>query len=189
VARLEQAARKPGSAPGRRADPSNAGTCAEGADIMPRGGARKNGGRKPKLTVEERLAIGARCESRQQEAYRIKAKTEIAGARRIVSKEWAKAKAVPVSQRKRWIDSEAGREHLEDVEYALREDQGISPDDQRDPVRLSRIEIKRPKGLSTKIICEIANRESEKRKTHISEHMVERCWTEFRKFEKSLNKT
>ena len=156
---------------------------------MPRGGARRNAGRKPKLTDGERFTIGAKCESRQQEEYRLKAKAEIARARVNVAKEWAKAKAVPVSQRKRWFDSEAGREHLEDVEFALREDQGISPDDPHEPIRLSRIETKRPKGPSAEIIREIANRESKNRKTYISEHMVERCWTEFRKLQKSLNKT
>lgn len=156
---------------------------------MPRGGARRNAGRKPKLTDWERFTIGAECESRWQKAYRLKAKAEIAGARLIVAEEWAKAKAVPVSQRKGWIDSEAGREYLEDVKFALRTDQGILPDDPREPARLSRIETKRPKGPSTKIIREIANRESEKRKTHISEHMVERCWTKFRKLQKNLNKT
>ena len=150
---------------------------------MPRGGARKNAGRKPKLTDEEQLWIGAECESRQQKANRGKEKPGIAGKRRGVAKEWAKAKAVPISERKEWIDSEAGREYLEDVEFALREDQGILPDDPCDPARVSRIEIKRPKGPTTKIIRRVANRES------ISEHTVKRCWTEYRKMLARLNET
>ena len=156
---------------------------------MPRGGARRNAGRKPKLTDWERFTIGAECESWWQEAYRIKREAESAGARLIVAKEWAKAKAVPVPQRPGWIDSQAGRDHPDDVWYALREDQGIPPGDPREPARLSRIKTKRPKGPSAEIIREIANRESEKRKTHISEHMVERCWTKFRRLQKRLNET
>ncbi len=156
---------------------------------MPRGGARRNAGRKPKLTDRERFTIGAECESRQQEAYRLKAKAEIAGARVNVAKEWAKAKAVPVAQRNKWINSEAGREYHDDVEFALREDQGILPDDPRDPARVSRIVIKRPKGPSTEIIREMAKRESEKRKTHISKDMIERCWTYFRKMQNRLDET
>ena len=107
---------------------------------MPRGGARQNAGRKPKLTPLDRIAIGAECESRLQKAYQGKARAEFSKKRRNVAKERAKANSIPVPERQAWGNSQAGRDYLDDIEFALREDQGISPDDPHDSDRVSRIE-------------------------------------------------
>ena len=153
---------------------------------MPRGGRRAGAGRRSVLTDMERFAIGARCEERWRAAAQANEDAAIAKATPRVQQEWAKARAVPVSERKAWLSSYAGREHLDDVEFALREDQRIEAEDELEAARHVRIRVKRPKGQRQRIIEAVAADESVRRGVRISARMVERCWKEFRAVQRSL---
>ncbi len=90
-----------------------------------------------------------------------------------------------MSERKAWLSSDAGRDYLDDVEFALHEDQRIE-DDELEAARLVRIRVKRPKGQRQRIIEAVAADESVRRGVRISARMVERCWKEFRAVQRSL---
>lgn len=153
---------------------------------MPRGGARENAGRKPKLTFEERLEIGSECEERWREADKANIEAEFAKTTQNVSKEHAKANQVPVHERKAWLKSQAGRDYKDDVSLALREDQDISDEEERDRPRILQITVKRPKGPGKQIIQQVAAQESKRLNREISIHMVKRCWAEFRKLQRRV---
>lgn len=145
---------------------------------MPRGGRRPGAGRKRKLTALQRWRVGARCQELWREEIRTSQDKAIAKATERVRREWERARSVPVSERADWLESEEGQEYLEDVEFALREDQQIPPEDSRAANRLLRLISKRPKGPGPKIVTQVAS------EFGLAERMVERCWDEFRKLDK-----
>lgn len=232
---------------------------------MPRGGKRAGAGRKPgrKFPLLDRLRFGAHCERFWREAYKENEERAISEKLREVRKEWAKAQAVPVSDRKRRLGSKDHKVYLEDVEFALCEDQGIAgkvfllellatgpvplkrvkakateaeflwatvqraqkalgivatkeggffgiqtdapkwvwqlpktnPESLNEllqsygadsPDRVVRIRPKRPKGPRNSIIKQVAKEETRRLGKRVSKCEVRRCWTEFRKFEKTL---
>ncbi len=95
---------------------------------MPRGGKRAGAGCKPGRTLPqlERMRIGGHCERLWREACKENEEQAVSEKLREVRKEWAKAQAVPVSDRKRWLGSKKHEKYLENVEFALCEDQDIA---------------------------------------------------------------
>lgn len=156
---------------------------------MPRGGKRAGAGRKPGRTFSllDRFRIGGHCERLWREVCKENEERAISERLRIARKEWVKAQAVPVSDRKRWLGSKDHKEYLEDVEFALREDQGISADDSIKPDRVVRIHPKRPKGPRNSIIKQVAEEETRRLGRRVSERMVLECWKEFRRLEKDTD--
>jgi hypothetical protein len=85
---------------------------------------------------------------------------------------------VPVAKRRAWVAAEhekrarGGDSFFEDVEDAMRLDQGI--DDDRPPSRLLRIAVRRPWGLRPRVIADVA------KELGVSARIVERAWKQFR---------
>lgn len=153
---------------------------------MPRGGKRSGAGRPATIPDQwERFAIGAQCEALWRSEICARREAEERRLTSIVSREWAKAEAVPVRDRAVWIRSQAGEDHREDVEYALREEQG-TPDD-AEPSRLLSVKIARPKGPAKEILAAVAAAQSTARGRPISTATVQRCWTEYRSLAKELS--
>ncbi len=150
---------------------------------MPRGGRRVGAGRKPRLTYFEKLAIGAQCERLWREVCQRAEKDAIDQATFRAREQWAKAAAVPRGERQAFIESRYFQDdYLDDVRFALKEDQGIEPvDDDREPDRVVTIRPARPKGHRTRIISKIAGERG------ASERMVERCWKEFRAVQRRID--
>jgi hypothetical protein len=80
-----------------------------------RGGKRPGAGRKPRLSVEKRLDLGALVEARLAEAARIRLKEMVeAGNERFNLREkWARLQSIPVAERRRrqstkrrWADND-----------------------------------------------------------------------------------
>lgn len=142
---------------------------------MPSGGKRKGAGRKPKLEPMARLAVGAHCERLWSDEYEAKLAKEVDASLVNVHNEHKSAHRIPIKERKAWVKSEAGQNHIEDVEDALRLDQGLSDEDI--PSRLIQVKAKRPKGIRSKIMKAVAEAEG------ISPRMAESCWKEFRRFQ------
>jgi hypothetical protein len=107
-------------------------------------------------------------------------------ATRNASNEWARVRNVPVSERKRWRRTYEGREHGENVVYALREDQGIGAESRRRPSRIIRIVPTRLKGVRKRILEQVSASQSARFGKAISPRMVEKCWKEFRRIEAKL---
>ncbi|MPY75293.1 MAG: hypothetical protein GEU87_13635 [Alphaproteobacteria bacterium] len=125
------------------------------------------------------MRIGALCERQHRAACAAAAEIITANKTRLAREQWAKARAIPVGDRKTWVRSMAGADYLDDVRFAIQEDQGIDfVDDDRDPDRVMRIAVKRPKNLRQKIIAAVALQ------CGIKEGAVSRYWKEFRRMEK-----
>ena len=123
----------------------------------------------------ERFVVGGKCERQWDIACRNAKATAISASTKFVRDPWSKAKAIPIHERKRWHESLAGKDYLDDVRFAMQEDQGINlVADDADPARVVRIAPKRPKGLRPSIIDEVA------KKYDITPRMAEKCWKAFR---------
>jgi len=142
---------------------------------MPRGGKREGAGRKPRLRFLERMRVGARCQHLWREAYEANARAALSEQTEIVRDEWDVARAMPIRDRKAWMQSPEFTQYLCDVQISLQESQGLSED--QEPARIVRVEPVRPK-IGKRIITQVAGEYSE------TERMIERCWEEFRKFER-----
>jgi hypothetical protein len=182
---------------------------------MPRGGPREGAGRKPQVDPADRIWIGQICETLWREAIRSKEARARDQATEIVNREWNKIPRVPrpwfsleldkdspepvpppldvrrrAEARKdfaRWRGSYGFKQHSEEVEEALKEQQGTSGDIDQKAKRLYRPNVRRPKGPAKEIIRKVSRSETEKRGTFVSEATVERCWTEYRKVVRSLD--
>jgi len=151
---------------------------------MPRGGARKKPGPKPKLEWIDKISVGARFEELWREKKLANEIAAVSAATETVAVEWSKVQAIPVSERKKWLASAAYDDHVENVEYALQQDQGLQ--DHETPSRIVQIKPKRLNGLRKQIIAEVATLESFERGVEITPRMVETCLKEFRKLEQEL---
>ena len=159
---------------------------------MPRGGKRTGAGRKAGRTFSklDRWRFGAHCERLWRAAGKENEERAVTKKHPIVRRIWAKAQAVPATDRKSWLESVEGGEYLEDVESALCEEQGIpfDPDDpDTRPDRVMSIRPTRPKGLRKFIIWQVAKEETERLGRDVSERMVLECWKEFRRIEKDTD--
>ena len=147
---------------------------------MPRGGVRKGAGRpkgSTKLSFMKCLEVGKDCERAWRELVQENVQNALRELDNNVSKEWVRARDIPIEKRKKWLESEEGQNYLEDVHFALQTDQNL--DDEEDPARVLQIKPKRPIGHRKRIIKEVSQQHS------ISERMAETCWKNYRSFEKS----
>jgi hypothetical protein len=138
---------------------------------MASGGSRKGAGRKPSLTVWERVIVGQKCESLFLEELQKSKYSAIKTATFHVADEHEEAKKLSLSERKARNTQESAR-HSYSVDLAVQEDQktGDAP-----AGRMRRLNPKRPYGVRIKILAEIANEFS------VSEGTVDKCWKECRK--------
>jgi len=145
-----------------------------------RGGKRPGAGRKPKLTELQRLRVGGHCERLWREAAEKKLQSAIAERSAAVQETYERARWVPLKDRGHWISSDAGEEYLDDVDFALREEQQITADNSTPPSRLLTVHVARPKGVHDEIVAKVAQH------YRISERLTQTCWDEFRRIEKRL---
>ena len=158
-----------------------------------RGGRREGAGRKRVLDEWERLAVGGRCEEVWREMSEDARLKHVSARTTHVQAVWDEARAIPVSERRKWIKSHAFRDYLEDVEFALQSDDGISPPENEagevEPGieiradRLLDVTVPRLKGYRQDIIDRIAADETRLRGHDVSSNLVKLCWKEFRSAE------
>lgn len=161
---------------------------------MPKGGAGKGQGRKPRLAEWDRLAVGIRCRQLWTEAWQ--KNREVAVSHQIrhdVESLWKTAQEIPVNRRPSWTRSEAFEDHQAEVRIAIHKARGVPPipDDihhpeyakieavyESEPNRL--VKVRRPKGVWRGIFEKVAQ------EFGVSQRMVERCWKEYRALEREM---
>ena len=145
---------------------------------MPSGGKRAGAGRKRILTDCQEGWIGARCaELWEAELEKARAKAFEALAPAYLE-EVAKAQSVPIDQRAQWLRSQAFEYHQDDIDSAIREDQGIT-DEEVEASRFVRIIPKRPYGRRAAIIAQVAAEASARYGTPIKASFVADAWKQF----------
>ena len=145
------------------------------------GGKRKGAGRKPKWDLLFKLRVGQDCESlfrQEEELAKKKAIDEHFSTETEIKNVWDKVHKIPIPRRSTWLKSEAGDQHISDIEEELETlratTANISP-----ASRLLKIPTKPPRGSRLRIITEIAEKYS------LSAKQVDNLWQEYRRFERS----
>ena len=145
------------------------------------GGKRKGAGRKPKWDLLFKLRVGQDCESlfrQEEELAKKKAIDEHFSTETDIKNVWDKVHKIPIPRRSNWLKSEAGDQHISDIEEELETlratTANISP-----ASRLLKIPTKPPRGSRLRIISEIAEKYS------LSAKQVDNLWQEYRRFERS----
>ena len=145
------------------------------------GGKRKGAGRKPKWDLLFKLRVGQDCESlfrQEEELAKKKAIDEHFSTETDIKNVWDKVHKIPIPRRSNWLKSEAGDQHISDIEEELETlratTANISP-----ASRLLKIPTKPPHGSRLRIISEIAKKYS------LSAKQVDNLWQEYRRFERS----
>lgn len=151
------------------------------------GGPRLGAGRPRKWSFEAVLTIGQSCEVKWREAS-----TEAFAARLAalphadeIGARWEEVQAIPVWQRKAWIESEAFEDHSGDIGSWLHKRAGTRFDDETATYagaapRLVTLSTKPPRGTRQAIIREVATN------TGLVESQVDNLWQEYRRFEREL---
>ena len=145
------------------------------------GGKRKGAGRKPKWDPLFKLRVGQDCENlfrQEEELAKKKAIDEHFSTETDIKNVWDKVHKIPIPRRSNWLKSEAGDQHISDIEEELETlratTANISP-----ASRLLKIPTKPPRGSRLRIISEIAEEYS------LSAKQVDNLWQEYRRFERS----
>ena len=151
------------------------------ANCNKHGGKRKGAGRKPKWDLLFKLRVGQDCESlfrQEEELAKKKAIDEHFSTETEIKNVWDKVHKIPIPRRSNWLKSEAGDQHISDIEEELETlratTANISP-----ASRLLKIPTKPPRGSRLRIISEIAEKYS------LSAKQVDNLWQEYRRFERS----
>ena len=115
----------------------------------------------------------------------------VAKATAIVQVEYAKLRAVPVPERKKWQKSQAWKDYLDDFRFALQTQQATlddseprdhsEPPDDIMPGALITVSAPRPKGKRKSIIAQVSAEETTRYGVKVSMRLVEACWKEFRR--------
>jgi hypothetical protein len=98
---------------------------------------------------------------------------------------WEGVQAIPVPQRKAWLESEAYKDHSGDIESWLHARAGTPFDDETanyegKAPRVVTLSTKPPKGTRQRIVGEVAM------ETGQSESVVDNLWQAYRRFEREL---
>ena len=162
---------------------------------MSRGGERRGSGRKPGSvhSFGQMMMVGARCEWLQN-ALAEKRSEDIRQKITACQREQLKTlRGVPILLRKRWLESHSGKEYVEDMDLARREDQGLdlAPIEPEEPIIL-------PPGESEPnrfILVEASAWGARKNIIHrvskyydLNESTVERFWKLFRRMQARVPK-
>jgi hypothetical protein len=86
------------------------------------GGKRKGAGRKPKWDPLFKLRVGQDCESlfrQEEELAKKKAIDEHFSTKTDIKNVWDKVHKIPIPRRSNWLKSEAGDQHISDIEEEL----------------------------------------------------------------------
>jgi len=154
---------------------------------MPRGGRREGAGRRRRLSLLERVRIGARCERLWRAAHSEALRDLLDSKTEQARHQWRKAQEIPIHQRNRWLKSQDGEDYVEDVRGAMQEDQGIDlVDDDADPSPVISVDLKFPRGERQAIIKRVSAEMSDELGRLIGPGAVDKCWKEFRRLERLL---
>lgn len=154
------------------------------------GGRRSGAGRPAKWSFEHVLNVGLACEAKWREASFTEVESRLASqlhADKIRALQKG-AQAVPVSQRRTWLASEAYEEHSGDIEALLHDRARTRFDHEKATFesaapRCMSVSAKPPRGTRQGIIREVATAAG------LSESAVDNLWQEFRRFERELRKS
>jgi hypothetical protein len=136
---------------------------------MARGGIRDGSGRKPALAPQEAYDIIMDCERRL-----LRFVPEIDPCRPYAVAR-AAIDSLDVSERPAWLKSDGAEDRLDDVEFALREEQKVADVGQA-ASRLTTLKRPYAKGVRQVIAAEVAQRWSEILGRPISSKTVFRYW-------------
>jgi hypothetical protein len=155
---------------------------------MPRGGKRDGAGRPAKLTFFQRLTIGGECETRWRNLLEESIRAQLATLPGSAERKAAHAAAgeVPIEERRGWLSTYEGEDHLDDVQAALHTMNGIRDEDEwpDEPApRIFSFVPVRPYGKKIGIKDDVAAHFSATWGIRILRGTVTRCWDEFRAFE------
>lgn len=154
---------------------------------MARGGSRAGAGRPPVRTWMEGFEIGQACEVLWREASNAafeERKRQVFSFRTSIQSLWDSAKAIPLSRRKAWLESEGYKEdHVGDLETWLHKLAGTPFDDVTGTYpgpapRGLTISVRPPKGTRGRIIAQVAAQ------FDISSDTANRLWKAYRRFER-----
>jgi len=136
------------------------------------GGKRENAGRTALMAQFDRWAVGQQCEELWRQECQAAQDKAVEVATKTAAVEWKKVNEIPVTERSDWLDGHSASAHRDDVEFAMRTDQGIDieatanehePQDDREPSRVLRLQPPRPKGVRKKIMVQVSATESASR--------------------------
>ena len=151
------------------------------------GGARSGAGRPPKWSFDHVLTIGQACEVKWRDASKLAVEARFAALanQEKIQALWEGVQAIPVPQRKAWLESEAYKDHSGDIESWLHARAGTPFDDvtanyEGKAPRVVTISTKPPKGTRQRIVGEVAM------ETGQSESVVDNLWQAYRRFEREL---
>jgi hypothetical protein len=138
------------------------------------------------MDLLDRLTLGAECEARFQALWR-KASEALCDndkSRRELDELRRRADQVPLGERADWLQSQAGQDHRDDVEFAIRE-RRKTPAFAEAVSAYYEYTAPRPKGVAQGICIEVA---AEQNRGDVGPRYVRRCWDEFRSFRKASAK-
>lgn len=149
------------------------------------GGARIGAGRPRKYGFEAIVKIGQACEARWRDESKLALETRIS---RLPHADSINAlhegvQAIPVTQRRAWLESENYADHVGDLEAWLHDRAGTPFSDETEHYqgsapRLITVSTKPPRGARVRIIAEIA------KQSKLPEGTVDNLWQAYRRFER-----
>lgn len=153
---------------------------------VPRGGRRPGAGRPRKRPWTTEFEIGQACEvlwreeTQKQLEYRL---NRLLTAETSIQTLWDSVNAIPVSQRRAWLASDAYEDHRGDIDAWLHKRAGTQFDERtgrysKEADRRIRLADRPAKGTRGRIIVEIAERYG------VSTDTTNRLWKAYRRFEK-----
>jgi hypothetical protein len=150
---------------------------------------RIGAGRKPKLDLFDRIAVGSECENRFNQIW-------VEGGKRA----WSDRKGMPelratheefraisASERPAFRSSDRGRELAEEVEEAVRALRK-TPEWVGHPSRLFSLTTPRPKGVKEHICQDVAAHYSATSGLALTARFVQGCWDDYRRFERRFER-
>ena len=156
------------------------------------GGKRDGAGRKPTLTDEKRLSIGAMCEDLQRLSSkaatdeRLRARLAKHTSYQHIEAAWSELNAIPIELRRAVTSGhEADDLQVEDGQLAVGEIKAYldgDPDDDNGPDAMGRVHsTQKARGLSTAKIMQQVRERLLDEGLDVPISTVQRCWTEFKK--------
>lgn len=151
------------------------------------GGARRGAGRPRKWIFDDVLTIGQACEVKWREASKraVEARFAALANQDKIQALWEGVQAIPVPQRKAWLESEAYKDHSGDIESWLHARAGTPFNDvtanyKGKAPRVVTLSTKPPKRTRQRIIAEIA------KQFGLPDSAVDNLWQAYRRFEREL---
>ena len=156
-----------------------------------RGGKRPGAGRPAGTTVLdawEKIIVGAECQHRWRAELERKlqaSQTEVfnrGDSHEVV----ARARVMPIDERKAWHSTYEGSDHRDDIEGAIKHKVGMPADSPKDAPRLLHIKTTLPYRMRQRILSEVAKWASHKFQKRVTKGLVDSAWKLVRRAERDV---